>query len=88
MAKIVKRKIGVVLSKEAAKQHDVVVDEMCKLADLSGYTWGLITRSSHRRDMAGSALIGATSVAAAIGLTKLVKKIRKNHKAKQEPESE
>ena len=88
MSRIVKRKFGVVLSKEAAKQHEVVIDEMCKLADLSGYTWGLITRSSHRRDMAGSALIGATCVAAAVGLTKLVKKFRKNHNDKQEPESE
>lgn len=88
MAKIVKRKIGVVLSKEAAKQHDIVRNEMCKLADLSGISWGLLTRSSYRQDMARSALIGAGSVAAAIGLTKLVKNIRKNHKAKQEPESE
>lgn len=76
------------LSKEAAEQLDVVSNETGKLAELSRRSWDVLTTSCYRRNMAGSALVGATSVVGVIGLTKLVRKIRKNRKDKKEPESE
>ena len=57
------------VSKEAAEQYVIANNEIGKLADLSGLSWDLITTKTYRREMAGSALVGAISVAATIGLT-------------------
>lgn len=82
MSKLIQRGRTIEVSKEVAEQLDIVSKEVGKLVDLSHRSWDLLTTSAYRRDMAGSALIGAGSVAAAIGLTKLVKKTRKKHEDK------
>lgn len=88
MAKLIRNGRFIEVTKEASEQMDIVSKEVGKLADLSHRSWDLLTTSAYRRVKLTSAFIGASSVAAAIGLTKLVKKIRKNRKDKQEPESE
>lgn len=76
------------VTEEVAKQYNVVSDGIAKLTDMSCRGWHLIEDGCYKREMAGAAIIGGAFTAATIGVTKLVKKIRKNRKAKQEPESE
>ena len=74
------------VTEEVARQHEIVNNEMAKLTDMSRRGWHLIEHGCYKREMASSALIGGTCVVAAIGLTKLVKKIREKRKNQKETE--
>ena len=86
MAKLFQTGFKLGVTEEVAQQYEIVSKEIAKLTDMSRRGWHLIEDGCYRREMAGSALIGGTCVAAAIYLTKLVKKIQKNRKDKKKPE--
>lgn len=75
------------VTEEVAKQYEVVSDGIGKLTDMSCRGWHLIEDGCYKREMAGAAIIGGVFTTATIGVTKLVKKLWKKHKDKQESES-
>ena len=86
------KKIGsgfkIKISEEAKKQFDIADEAIGKLAVLSDRSWCLLEGRHYMRRLGGAAIVGGAITATSIGLTKMVKKIRKNRKDNREPESE
>ena len=88
MSKKIRSGFKIAISDEAKKQFDIADEAIGKLADLSNRSWCLLEGRNYMRKLGGAAIVGGAITAAGIGLTKMVKNIRKNRKDKQEPESE